>query len=45
LFTYFDTKAELLNQLYLELKTDMGSAALGDRVPAEAARARATRGL
>jgi AcrR family transcriptional regulator len=29
LFTYFDTKAELLNQLYLELKTDMGAAALG----------------
>ena len=29
LFTYFDTKADLLNQLYLELKTDMGAAALG----------------
>ncbi len=29
LFTYFDTKAELLNQLYLELKADMGSTALG----------------
>ncbi len=29
MFTYFATKAELLNQLYLELKTDMGSAALG----------------
>ena len=28
LFTYFDTKADLLNQLYLELKTDMGAAAL-----------------
>ena len=29
LFTYFDTKADLLNQLYLELKTEMGTAALG----------------
>jgi AcrR family transcriptional regulator len=29
LFTYFDTKADLLNQLYLELKTDMGAAAFG----------------
>ena len=28
LFTYFDTKADLLNQLYLELKADMGAAAL-----------------
>lgn len=28
LFTYFDTKADLLNQLYLELKTEMGAAAL-----------------
>ena len=28
LFTYFDTKAELLNQLYLELKTGMAAAAL-----------------
>jgi AcrR family transcriptional regulator len=28
LFTYFDTKADLLNRLYLELKTDMGTAAL-----------------
>ena len=28
LFTYFDTKADLLNQLYLELKTDMAAAAL-----------------
>lgn len=28
LFTYFDTKAGLLNELYLELKTDMGTAAL-----------------
>jgi AcrR family transcriptional regulator len=33
LFTYFDTKADLLNQLYLELKTDMAAAALGG-VPA-----------
>ena len=29
LFTYFNTKADLLNQLYLELKADMGAAALG----------------
>src|ERR1700678_4278025 len=29
LVTYFDTKADLLNQLYLELKTDMGATALG----------------
>ena len=29
LFTYFETKADLLNQLYLELKADMGTAALG----------------
>jgi AcrR family transcriptional regulator len=28
LFTYFDTKADLLNQIYLELKTEMGTAAL-----------------
>jgi AcrR family transcriptional regulator len=28
LFTYFDTKADLFNQLYLELKTDMGAEAL-----------------
>jgi AcrR family transcriptional regulator len=28
LFTYFDTKADLFNQLYLELKTGMASAAL-----------------
>lgn len=34
LFTYFDTKADLLNQLYLELKADMGAAALGG-LPAE----------
>jgi AcrR family transcriptional regulator len=29
LFTYFDTKADLFNQLYLELKAEMSSAALG----------------
>jgi AcrR family transcriptional regulator len=28
LFTYFETKADLLNQLYLELRTGMASAAL-----------------
>ena len=34
LFTYFETKADLLNQLYVELKTEMASAAL-DGVPAD----------
>jgi AcrR family transcriptional regulator len=29
LFTYFETKKDLFNELYLELKTDMVSAALG----------------
>lgn len=28
LFTYFETKADLMNQLYLELKADMAAAAL-----------------
>jgi AcrR family transcriptional regulator len=28
LFTYFETKTDLLNQLYLELKTDMAAVAL-----------------
>jgi AcrR family transcriptional regulator len=28
LFNYFETKAELLNQLYIELKTEMGAVAL-----------------
>ena len=28
LFTYFETKTELLNQLYVELKTEMATAAL-----------------
>jgi AcrR family transcriptional regulator len=28
LFTYFETKAELLNELYVELKTEMAEAAL-----------------
>jgi AcrR family transcriptional regulator len=28
MFTYFETKADLLNQLYVELKTEMASAAL-----------------
>ena len=36
LFTYFDTKADLLNQLYLELKGEMGSAALGGLPAADA---------
>ncbi|MCK9913650.1 TetR/AcrR family transcriptional regulator [Microbacteriaceae bacterium K1510] len=35
LFTYFETKADLFNQLYLELKADMASAAL-DGLPARA---------
>ncbi len=34
LFNYFDTKADLLNQLYMELKAEMGAAAL-DGLPAE----------
>ncbi|WP_033222580.1 TetR/AcrR family transcriptional regulator [Kitasatospora phosalacinea] len=36
LFTYFDTKADLLNQLYLELKGEMGAAALGGPPAADA---------
>jgi AcrR family transcriptional regulator len=35
LFTYVETKADLLNQLYLELKTEMAAAAL-DGLPAGA---------
>ena len=35
LFTYFETKTDLLNQLYVELKTEMAAAAL-DGLPAEA---------
>jgi AcrR family transcriptional regulator len=34
LFTYFETKADLFNQLYIELKTEMASAAL-DGLPIE----------
>ena len=34
LFTYYETKANLLNQLYVELKTEMASAAL-DGIPAD----------
>jgi AcrR family transcriptional regulator len=34
LFTYFDTKADLLNQLYLELKAETAAAAL-DGLPVE----------
>ena len=30
LFTYFGTKTDLFNQLYLELKTEMASAAMKD---------------
>ena len=30
LFTYFETKTDLFNQLYLELKTEMASAAMRD---------------
>lgn len=33
LFTYFQTKADLLNQLYIELKTEMGSVI--DGIPAD----------
>lgn len=35
LFTYFETKADLFNQLYLELKKEMATASL-DAVPAQA---------
>src|SRR5271154_2000042 len=35
LFTYFDTKAKLLNELYLELKAEMASSAV-DGLPAGA---------
>ena len=35
LFTYFETKSELFNQLYLELKQEMASVAMKD-FPAEA---------
>src|SRR5579859_3545615 len=34
LFTYFETKADLLNQLFVELKTEMAAAAL-NRLPTE----------
>ncbi|MGO8695677.1 MAG: TetR/AcrR family transcriptional regulator [Rectinemataceae bacterium] len=34
LFTYFETKADLLNHLYIELKTEMAAAAL-DGLPTE----------
>jgi AcrR family transcriptional regulator len=33
LFTYFETKTDLFNQLYLELKTEMASAAMKDLRP------------
>lgn len=33
LFTYFETKADLFNQLYLELKAEMAAAALDDLPP------------
>jgi AcrR family transcriptional regulator len=36
LFTYFETKAELLNALYLDIKTEMAAAAL-DGIPKKAA--------
>ncbi len=35
LFGYFETKAELLNQLYVELKMEMGASATGG-LPVEA---------
>jgi AcrR family transcriptional regulator len=35
LFTYFETKADLFNHLYLELKTEMATASL-DGLPAQA---------
>ncbi|HTT97871.1 MAG TPA: TetR/AcrR family transcriptional regulator [Rhizomicrobium sp.] len=33
LFTYFETKADLLNHLYLEIKTEAAEAALGGKPP------------
>ncbi|HEY3989381.1 MAG TPA: TetR/AcrR family transcriptional regulator [Acidobacteriaceae bacterium] len=38
LFTYFETKTDLFNQLYLELKTEMASAAVKNLRPAAALR-------
>jgi len=38
LFTYFETKTDLFNQLYLELKTEMASAAMTNLRPAEGLR-------
>ena len=38
LFTYFDTKGALLNQLYLDLKTEMASVALSGLAPETAVR-------
>ncbi|MEJ0042451.1 MAG: TetR/AcrR family transcriptional regulator [Rhizomicrobium sp.] len=32
LFNYFETKADLFNQVYRELKAEMGAAAPGDRI-------------
>jgi len=39
LFTYFTTKSELLNELYLELKTEMAAGALAGLSPGADARA------
>ena len=39
LFTYFETKADLLNHLYLELKTEMAAAALEVSPPGRTASA------
>lgn len=33
LFVYFATKSDLINQLYLELKTEMASGAVGGLYP------------
>ncbi len=38
LFTYFPTKADLFNQLYLELKSEMGAAAVRDVQEARSSR-------
>lgn len=40
LFTYFDTKADLFNQLYVELKKDMAAAATAGLPDGQDARAR-----
>jgi AcrR family transcriptional regulator len=40
LFTYFETKTDLFNQLYLELKTEMATTAMRNLLPASGLRER-----